>query len=273
MFISRALKASLCGAAAAWLVAISAAVLGAQVKNADAAKMKNPVKATAESIDAGKTAYNKYCKFCHNDGGTGNGALAPKGHASTESDRREVGSRSHRRRDLHQHQGRHRPEVRHEADEGQDEGRRHLERRQLPAQPRSEKVAPAGCASAPGSSILALAAGASACTQAPTASDVFTPAHRTTAAAVRDFFLIRPAADAADSVSAQDARRKSDAEVHGDVPRVGREGPGRRHPKREDLHDLPRLDRDRSAADHENHERLLQERRRPAVAARLRLHA
>jgi mono/diheme cytochrome c family protein len=73
-----ALKASLCGAAAAWLVAISAAVLGAQVKNADAAKIKNPVKATAESIDAGKTAYNKYCKFCHNDGGTGNGALAPK---------------------------------------------------------------------------------------------------------------------------------------------------------------------------------------------------
>ena len=74
----RALKAILCGAAAAWLIAVSAAVLGAQVKSADAAKIKNPVKATPESIDAGKAAYNKYCKFCHNDGGTGNGALAPK---------------------------------------------------------------------------------------------------------------------------------------------------------------------------------------------------
>ena len=74
----KALTAILCGAAAAWLIAVSAAVLGAQVKNAEAAKMKNPVKATPESIEAGKTAYNKYCKFCHNDGGTGNGALAPK---------------------------------------------------------------------------------------------------------------------------------------------------------------------------------------------------
>lgn len=55
---------------------VGAAALGAQSK--DAAKMKNPVKATAESVDAGKTAYNKYCKFCHNDGGTGDGALAPK---------------------------------------------------------------------------------------------------------------------------------------------------------------------------------------------------
>ena len=41
--------------------------------------------------------------------------------------------------------------------------------------------------------ILALAAGASACTEAPQA-DVFTPAHASAAAAVRDFFLIRPAA-------------------------------------------------------------------------------
>jgi hypothetical protein len=41
--------------------------------------------------------------------------------------------------------------------------------------------------------VLALAAGASACTDAPPA-DVFTPAHASAAAAVRDFFLIRPAA-------------------------------------------------------------------------------
>jgi mono/diheme cytochrome c family protein len=75
----QATKAIFCGAAAAWLIAIGAAALSAEApKNAAAAKVKNPVKATAESIDAGKTAYNKYCKFCHNEDGTGNGKLAPK---------------------------------------------------------------------------------------------------------------------------------------------------------------------------------------------------
>ena len=79
MRTTKGLKAALCGAAAAWIVAVSAALLSAQApKNAEAAKIKNPVKATPESIDAGKTTYNKYCKFCHNDGGTGDGALAPK---------------------------------------------------------------------------------------------------------------------------------------------------------------------------------------------------
>jgi len=65
-----------CAALAVWAMAVGSSALDAQSK--DAAKMKNPVKATPESIDAGKTAYNKYCKFCHNEGGTGNGALAPK---------------------------------------------------------------------------------------------------------------------------------------------------------------------------------------------------
>jgi len=65
-----------CAALAVWAMAVGTSALDAQSK--DAAKMKNPVKATPESIDAGKTAYNKYCKFCHNEGGTGNGALAPK---------------------------------------------------------------------------------------------------------------------------------------------------------------------------------------------------
>ena len=41
--------------------------------------------------------------------------------------------------------------------------------------------------------VLALSAGASACSKASPA-DVFTPAHATTASAVREFFLIRPAA-------------------------------------------------------------------------------
>ena len=65
------------GLADAWLAAVTAAVVGAQAPK-DAAKIKNPVKATPGSIAAGKTAYNKYCKFCHNEDATGNGALAPK---------------------------------------------------------------------------------------------------------------------------------------------------------------------------------------------------
>lgn len=69
-------KALICAAAAVWALAAGAAALSAQSK--DAAKIKNPIKATPESIAAGKTAYNKYCKFCHNEDGTGNGALAPK---------------------------------------------------------------------------------------------------------------------------------------------------------------------------------------------------
>ena len=63
-------------ARAIWAMAVGTTAINAQSK--DAAKMKNPVKSTPESIEAGKTAYNKYCKFCHNEGGTGNGALAPK---------------------------------------------------------------------------------------------------------------------------------------------------------------------------------------------------
>jgi mono/diheme cytochrome c family protein len=77
--ISKVINAILGSVAAACLFAAGAAAASAQApKNAEAAKMKNPVKATAESIEAGKTTYNKYCKFCHNEGGTGNGALAPK---------------------------------------------------------------------------------------------------------------------------------------------------------------------------------------------------
>jgi mono/diheme cytochrome c family protein len=76
---TKAIKAIFCGAAAAWLIALGSAALTAQApKSADAPKLKNPIKPTAESIQAGKTVYNKYCKFCHNEDATGNGALAPK---------------------------------------------------------------------------------------------------------------------------------------------------------------------------------------------------
>jgi mono/diheme cytochrome c family protein len=64
--------------AAAWFVAVGVAVSAQAVKNPEAAKLKNPAKATAESIEAGKTAYMKYCKFCHGEDAKGNGALAPK---------------------------------------------------------------------------------------------------------------------------------------------------------------------------------------------------
>ncbi len=43
--------------------------------------------------------------------------------------------------------------------------------------------------------ILAVAAGASACTRTPASATVFTPAHRTAGSAISDFFLIRPAAE------------------------------------------------------------------------------
>ncbi|HRI58657.1 MAG TPA: cytochrome c [Saprospiraceae bacterium] len=38
--------------------------------------MKNPVKADAESISAGKTLYNKHCKSCHGSKGLGDGTKA-----------------------------------------------------------------------------------------------------------------------------------------------------------------------------------------------------
>jgi mono/diheme cytochrome c family protein len=51
-------------------------VAGAQAPKSTAPKVKNPPP-TAESIAAGDDT-TEYCKFCHNEDGTGNGALAPK---------------------------------------------------------------------------------------------------------------------------------------------------------------------------------------------------
>ena len=65
--------------------------------------------------------------------------------------------------------------------------------------------------------------------------------------ATREFFAIRPSRGPADSVSAQDPHRQE-----GGLRRLSRErrqGPDRRHPERQDLHDLPQPDRDRQAAD------------------------
>jgi len=39
--------------------------------NPEAAKLKNPVAATPESIAAGESFYNRRCRFCHGKDGTG----------------------------------------------------------------------------------------------------------------------------------------------------------------------------------------------------------
>lgn len=44
--------------------------------NAEAKKLKNPAKATPESIAAGKAVYMKNCTFCHGQAGEGDGAVA-----------------------------------------------------------------------------------------------------------------------------------------------------------------------------------------------------
>ena len=44
-----------------------------------AAKVKNPVAASATSVTAGAAAYKKYCSFCHGVAAKGDGPLAPKG--------------------------------------------------------------------------------------------------------------------------------------------------------------------------------------------------
>jgi mono/diheme cytochrome c family protein len=45
---------------------------------AEAAKLKNPVAASADSIAAGKALYGKYCRFCHGAAGNGVSPTAPK---------------------------------------------------------------------------------------------------------------------------------------------------------------------------------------------------
>jgi mono/diheme cytochrome c family protein len=46
--------------------------------NAAAKALKNPVPATAASVDAGKATYAKYCRSCHGPEGKGDGPGTPK---------------------------------------------------------------------------------------------------------------------------------------------------------------------------------------------------
>ena len=47
--------------------------------DAAAAKLKNPVPPSAESVAAGKATYTKNCRFCHGNDAKGNGPMAPQG--------------------------------------------------------------------------------------------------------------------------------------------------------------------------------------------------
>jgi mono/diheme cytochrome c family protein len=59
------------------LVVAGAAISAAQ-GNPEAAKLKNPVAASAESVAAGKAAFAKNCRFCHGADAKGDGPMAPK---------------------------------------------------------------------------------------------------------------------------------------------------------------------------------------------------
>jgi mono/diheme cytochrome c family protein len=45
----------------------------------DGKKMKNAVASSAESVAAGKAAFQKNCRFCHGADAKGNGPMAPEG--------------------------------------------------------------------------------------------------------------------------------------------------------------------------------------------------
>jgi mono/diheme cytochrome c family protein len=48
---------------------------GGAHRHPEAAKLKNPVASSPESIEAGKTLYDKQCAGCHGDTGKGDGAM------------------------------------------------------------------------------------------------------------------------------------------------------------------------------------------------------
>jgi mono/diheme cytochrome c family protein len=60
----------------------SFAVVGSSAQdlggNPEAAKVKNPVRPTPQSIAAGQATIQKYCQFCHGADAKGDGPLAPK---------------------------------------------------------------------------------------------------------------------------------------------------------------------------------------------------
>ena len=74
--VSVSFSAALAAAAFVWLTAASLTAQG----TSEAAKMKNPVAATPESVAAGKALYAKNCSPCHGvnaTGGSGNDLIGP----------------------------------------------------------------------------------------------------------------------------------------------------------------------------------------------------
>jgi mono/diheme cytochrome c family protein len=60
------------------VLVVAGAAIGAAQGNPEAAKLKNPVAASAESVAAGKAAFAKNCRFCHGADAKGDGPMAPK---------------------------------------------------------------------------------------------------------------------------------------------------------------------------------------------------
>lgn len=67
-----------CLALAAFSIALLVAVAVGQ-RNAEAAKLKNPVSADAASIEDGKKLYSRHCASCHGPAGKGDGGMALSG--------------------------------------------------------------------------------------------------------------------------------------------------------------------------------------------------
>ena len=65
--------------AAMWMGAHARAQEKQQPANTEAQKLKNPIPADADSIDAGKKIYQRNCAGCHGPSGKGDGSMALSG--------------------------------------------------------------------------------------------------------------------------------------------------------------------------------------------------
>jgi mono/diheme cytochrome c family protein len=72
--IDTMLNASIAGPISAWT--LQSATAPKKGGNPEAAKIKNPVAATPQSIAAGKRAYQRLCVKCHGPEGKGDGSAA-----------------------------------------------------------------------------------------------------------------------------------------------------------------------------------------------------
>ncbi len=66
-------------AVGAIFVAVAANASQEPRRNAEAQKLKNPEPSNAETIDAGKKVYARYCASCHGPNGKGDGGMALSG--------------------------------------------------------------------------------------------------------------------------------------------------------------------------------------------------